>query len=109
MNVNTYSDNFSFKIAQIIRSCVIESYAVPRMFRKFKPKKNIKNCQETKSLKNIIYLSGDAHSKNLIDLIYWKFKIKPEVSLTAEIDDSGVQQCLFVRKFNPFGFKMPWD
>ena len=90
-----------------------ETYTISRMFRKFKNKRKIPNCEEKKSMKNIIHLAGNTHTLNIVDFIKWKFNIKPEISLSVDFGKEGfeqhVQQCLFVRKFNPFGFKMPWD
>jgi len=55
------------------------------MFRKFSPKRKIKNCENKKSLQNIIYVSGDAHTLNFIDFIRWKFNILPDIHINMAL------------------------
>ena len=78
------------------------------MFRNFKPKRKIANCEGKKSMKNIIYYAGDAHTNNILDFIKWKFKVKPDLNINTKINED-IDQCLVVPTFNPFNFEMPWS
>jgi hypothetical protein len=77
------------------------------MFRNFKPKRKIVNCEGKKSMKNIIYYAGEHHTNDILDFIKWKFKVKPDLNINTNIN-GNIDQCLVVPTFNPFDFEMPW-
>jgi hypothetical protein len=112
-----YGDNdWVDVILMSLRDSYVETYSIARMFRKFSPKRKIKNCENKKSLQNIIYVSGDAHTLNFIDFIRWKFNVLPDIYINRAFEkdkfsdvDGQVNQCIVLPKFNPFDFKMPWD
>ena len=101
--------NFPDTLIKFMRLSLLDTYSIARMFRKFKPKRKIKNCEGKKSMMNIIYYGGGAHTNNINDFIQWQFNIKPDINIKPNINDKGPDQCLVIPNFSPFEFKMPWD
>jgi len=106
--------NIYDSFVMIMRMAYTDTYTIARMFRKFTPKRKIKNCEGKKSLQNIIHYSGGAHTESIRNFIEWKFKISPEISINPDYNKSNydiltINQCLYIPKFNPFDLKMPWN
>ena len=97
-----------------MRIALTDIYSISRMFRNFKPKKKVANCEGKKSMKNIIYYAGDSHTNDILDFIKWKFKITPDLNINTNANINAnnnftINQCLVVPTFKPFDFKMPWN
>tara|TARA_B100001093_G_C26829535_1_gene1015516 strand:+ start:567 stop:1937 length:1371 start_codon:yes stop_codon:yes gene_type:complete len=76
-DISKYDTCAHTAIWDLLMLSLTETYTIARMFRKFKNKRNIENCELDKSLKNIIYFAGDDHTRNIGNFIIWKFKIRP--------------------------------
>lgn len=105
---NIYILTPSQKIINFLRIALTDIYSICRMFRNFKPKRKIVNCEGKKSMKNIIYYAGETHTNDILDFIKWKFKVEPDLNINNNLNNK-IDQCLVVPTFKPFDFKMPWN
>ena len=92
-------------IWDLLMMSLTETYTISRMFRKFENKRNIKNCEGNKSLKNIFYYGGNTHAVNITHFLFWNFDIKPKIIKNIKEfynNENKIDQCIQIKNFKPF-------